>query len=109
MATGRKMGGREKGTPNKVTKTLREMILGALDAAGGQEYLTRQAEKNPTAFMTLLGKVLPTTIAGDPDNPVEVGVLSIEAHRERAREIIRQAFEPLRVDEGEPRPMKPIQ
>jgi putative NADH-flavin reductase len=32
------------------------MILGALDKAGGEEYLMRQANENPSAFMTLLGK-----------------------------------------------------
>ena len=35
--------GRTKGVPNKVTKELKEMILGALDDAGGQAYLARQA------------------------------------------------------------------
>jgi len=34
------------------------MILGALDDAGGQQYLVEQAHKNPTAFLTLLGKIL---------------------------------------------------
>jgi hypothetical protein len=38
------------------------MILGALHDAGGQRYLTQQARENPTAFLTLLGKVLPTTV-----------------------------------------------
>ena len=38
---------------------LRRMILDALHAAGGQDYLARQAEQNPVAFMGLLGKVLP--------------------------------------------------
>lgn len=51
--------GRVKGVPNKVTKELKEMILGALDDAGGQSYLARQAEDNPTAFLNLVGKVLP--------------------------------------------------
>ena len=64
--------GRKKGTPNKVTKALKDMILGALDGLGGQEYLTRQGEENPVAFMALLGKVLPTTLAGDPSNPVVI-------------------------------------
>ncbi len=59
---GRKTGGRQKGTPNKVTKALKEMILGALDDAGGQEYLAKQAGKNPAAFMTLIGKVLPQDV-----------------------------------------------
>ncbi|MBV8800984.1 MAG: hypothetical protein JO208_14405 [Alphaproteobacteria bacterium] len=36
------------------------MILGALSALGGQRWLEEQAGKNPVAFMTLLGKVLPT-------------------------------------------------
>jgi hypothetical protein len=40
------------------------MILGALNAAGGVEYLTRQAEENPGPFMTLVGKVLPLQLAG---------------------------------------------
>lgn len=64
--------GRVKGTPNKVTKQLKEMILGALDDAGGQKYLAEQAEKNPGPFLALVGKVLPMTIAGDPQNPLAV-------------------------------------
>ena len=48
------------------------MILGALDDAGGQAYLERQAEENPGPFLTLLGKVLPTTLSGDADNPLKV-------------------------------------
>jgi hypothetical protein len=51
--------GRPKGAANKVTRTLREMILGALDDAGGQAYLAEQAHHNPAAFLTLLGRVLP--------------------------------------------------
>lgn len=59
---GERRGGRQAGTPNKVTKALKDMILGALDEQGGQEYLARQAIENPTAFLTLIGKVLPTTV-----------------------------------------------
>ena len=40
------------------------MILGALDGAGGKDYLQRQAEKSPGAFLTLLGKVLPSELSG---------------------------------------------
>jgi hypothetical protein len=57
--------GRQKGTPNKVTKELKDMILGALDDAGGQEYLKRQAEANPGAFLSLVGKCLPKEIKAD--------------------------------------------
>ena len=54
--------GRPKGALNKATRELKEMILGALDDAGGQDYLARQANENPVAFLSLIGKVLPTTL-----------------------------------------------
>jgi hypothetical protein len=54
--------GRPKGVPNKANAALKDMILGALDGAGGQAYLQRQAEDNPTAFLSLIGKVLPTEL-----------------------------------------------
>ena len=48
------------------------MILAALDQAGGVDYLYRQAEESPAAFMSLIGKVLPTTLAGDSQNPLTI-------------------------------------
>lgn len=50
------------------------MILGALADVGGQEYLTQQALENPASFMTLIGKVLPTTLATEKDQPLEVKI-----------------------------------
>jgi hypothetical protein len=64
-SAGNRGKGRIKGVPNKATKALKDMILGALDDAGGQDYLRRQSIENPTAFLTLIGKVLPTTISAD--------------------------------------------
>lgn len=60
--------GRKKGVPNKSTAAVKDMILQALAESGGVKYLTTQAEKNPTAFMTLVGKVLPLDVKmGGPD------------------------------------------
>jgi hypothetical protein len=68
MAIGKKTGGRQKGTPNKTTALLKDAILRAADDAGGKDgligYLTEQAKDNPTAFLTLLGKVLPMQVEG---------------------------------------------
>lgn len=64
--------GRPKGSQNKVTRQLKDMILMALDKAGGVEYLQEQAEKSPAAFMTLVGKVLPMQVTGPGDGPVQV-------------------------------------
>lgn len=60
--------GRKKGTTNVVNKALKDMILGALDDNGGQAYLASQARENPSAFLTLIGKVLPVTLQGGGEN-----------------------------------------
>lgn len=75
MAAGRKTGGRQKGTPNKINTTLKEAILLAAEKAhpqGMTGYLTAQAVANPAAFMTLLGKVLPMQITGEGGGAVQV-------------------------------------
>jgi hypothetical protein len=66
---GRKIGGRQKGTPNKVTATLKEMILGALDQVGGESYLVEQSEINPNAFIALLGRLVPSEIKASLASP----------------------------------------
>jgi hypothetical protein len=71
--------GRPKGAPNKLTKALKDAILEASERAGGQggtvAYLQTQAIANPTAFLSLLGKVLPMQVTGPDDaegNPTEL-------------------------------------
>lgn len=81
--------GRPKGVPNKTTTLLKDAILLAAERAGGKEglvgYLLKQAkQKNTGPFMALLGRVLPTQIAGDPDNPLVVTNLTTQ---DRARAI----------------------
>lgn len=73
--TGNRGKGRPKGSPNKTTAIIKDAIIQAATNAGGGdmvEYLTQQARLNPGPFMSLLGKVLPMQIAGDPDNPVKL-------------------------------------
>ena len=62
-----------KGVPNKATKELKDMILGALDKSGGVEYLVERANdpRTASAFLSLIGKVLPMTVAGDPNSPLQ--------------------------------------
>ena len=64
-------GGRKKGTPNKQTAAVKDMVLSALGNVGGITYLERPAEQNPQAFMTLVGKVIPLQVGGDPENPMK--------------------------------------
>lgn len=67
-------GGSRKGIPNKVTSEVKQMILDALDGAGGVGYLIEQAHAKPAAFLALVGKVMPLQITGDPNNPVGLSV-----------------------------------
>ena len=66
--------GKPKGAVTKNTKALKDMILTALDGAGGAEYLERRANdpRTASAFLALIGKVLPMTIAGDAENPARI-------------------------------------
>lgn len=79
MALGKKTGGRGKGTPNKLTKTVKDSILAAFDEAGGVAYLVERAKEHPVAFMALLGKVLPiqAELSGPNGDPLAHPVLNI--------------------------------
>lgn len=68
---GERRGGRQKGTPNKLTADIKETIAAAFDEAGGKEYLVGIAKDDPRTFCTLLGKIIPTTVGGDPENPIQ--------------------------------------
>ncbi len=57
--------GRPKGVSNKTTTAVKDMVIGALNGAhpeGGMAYLIEQAGKNPKAFLTLVGKVIPLDV-----------------------------------------------
>ena len=69
MAKGRKTGGGIRG-PSKFGSDVKSMILQALSNAGGADYLQEQSAKNPAAFMTLVGKVLPLQVTGEGGGPV---------------------------------------
>jgi hypothetical protein len=64
--------GRPKGSPNKVQAAVKEMVIQALSDAGGVEYLVTQSRENPTAFLTLVGKVLPLQVSGEMEHNVKV-------------------------------------
>ena len=64
--------GKPKGAVNKNTAVIKDMILKALNDAGGPEYLLERAKdpKTAAAFLGLVGKVLPMQVIGDPENPL---------------------------------------
>lgn len=73
MAKGVKTGGGSRaGIPNKITSDVRNMVVNALNKAGGEQYLFEQAQENPKAFLTLVAKCIPANvnIGGQSDSPI---------------------------------------
>ena len=54
-----KLGGRKKGTPNKVSKGVKENFHEAFSKIGGLEALCEWAKLNPGEFYKLYAKLLP--------------------------------------------------
>ena len=76
--------GRPKGSHNKTAVTLKEAILQAADTYRGEEdkaglvgWLEKLREKEPKAFATLLGRILPLQVTGNSDadsSPIQVSI-----------------------------------
>lgn len=74
MAEGKKTGGRQKGTPNKTTKAVKDAIAEAAEALGGVDRLVDWAREDPlnerAFWATIYPKLIPLQIGGDPENPL---------------------------------------
>lgn len=75
--------GRPRGAKNKISGSIKEMILQALESAGGMDYLAAQAQANPAAFMSLLGKLVPSELRAELAGSLTVET-SFDAIMERA-------------------------
>ena len=67
------------------------MILAALAAKGGQKYLEKQADENPTAFLTLVGKIIPLQVTGKDGGPIQHQGINAPAKETREEWLARQA------------------
>lgn len=73
MAKGHKTGGRQKGTPNSVTTNAKGAIEECFQRLGGVVALEAWAKENQTDFYKVVWpKILPLTVAGDKENPLNV-------------------------------------
>ena len=75
----KRYGGRQKGVPNKFNADVKAMILQALNGAGGAAYLQRQADENPAAFMSLVGKVLPMQVTQETNANITITRIELVA------------------------------
>ena len=82
--------GRPKGSKNKLGGEVKKMIENALHRAGGEDYLLTQANKNPVAFLTLLGKILPKDVNVTGDASGQALVERLQRGRDRAAQAISE-------------------
>lgn len=69
---GERRGGRKKGTPNKVTATIKEALTTAFEKLGGTQSLVSWGQANPTEFYKLWGKLAPHDVQISTPKPVAV-------------------------------------
>ena len=85
MAKGRKTGGRKVGTPNKVTRTVREAFTEAFAIVDqGATALAVWGAENPEKFYTLATKLIPSTV----EATVTVALLPQAERDKRAAELL---------------------
>ena len=86
---GERVTGRQKGTVNKLTVSIRDAIEHAFDRLGGVSYLEHVGRSDPRTFCALLSKLLPTKLSNADGSPLlaaltELTDAQLEARTARA-------------------------
>jgi hypothetical protein len=63
-----KTGGRQPGTPNRVTTAFREAVLFVYDGLGGHAAFLQWARKNPTEYYRIASRLIPAEMRDDGGN-----------------------------------------
>ena len=65
---GQKTGGRQVGTPNKVTAIFKDAVRTVYEDIGGNEAFAAWAKENPTEFYRIAARLIPTEMASQGTN-----------------------------------------
>lgn len=88
MALGKKTGGRQKGTPNKQTKEVKQCLIDAYERLGGVDGMVewaQQSESNLGDFYKLWVRVMPAELNADMTssdgsmNPTVIKLVGVKA------------------------------
>lgn len=71
---GQRFGGRQKGTPNKITTTLKQALQDTFEKLGGVDHMFDWASAEPTEFYKIYAKTLPTEIKGQLNGEKKITV-----------------------------------
>ena len=91
---GERRGGRRKGTPNKVSGSVKEAVLETFMQLGGVTHMAEWAGKNPGDFYRILARLLPREVTGEGGAPIPVATTNLDFSDLSAEEAARayQAF-----------------
>ncbi len=89
LRPGERTVGRQKGTPNALTASIKDAIHNAFQELGGMSYLVHVGKTDPRTFCALLSKLLPTKLANADGSPLlaaltELTDAQLEARTARA-------------------------
>jgi hypothetical protein len=76
---------RTKGAIGKLNKDMKEVIHLAFERAGGVDYLVRQADANPKAFLSLIGRIVPNEVRLDVLVALDLGSAMLENEKNLQR------------------------
>jgi hypothetical protein len=79
MAPGRKTGGRQAGTANKVTTAFKTAVQIVYEDIGGHKAFADWARENPGDFYRIASRLIPTEIAStQEDRHITITIGSVE-------------------------------
>jgi len=89
LRPGERPVGRQKGTPNALTASIKDAIHNAFEELGGMSYLVHVGRTDPRTFCALLSRLLPTKLANADGSPLlaaltELTDAQLEARTARA-------------------------
>lgn len=91
MALGRKTGGRQKGTPNHITTSIKQAFQEAFEKMGGAAALVAWGVNNQTEFYKLASKLIPIDVKADVKADVTVSELSDTERKARLAALLAKA------------------
>lgn len=68
MAQGRKTGGRQAGTANRVTTAFKTAVQIVYEDIGGHKAFAEWARENPGDFYRIASRLIPTELAPSPED-----------------------------------------
>ena len=72
---GQRFGGRQKGTPNKLSTTVKDNVISVFQQLGGAKAMAEWARENPTHFYNLYAKLLPQDVHKTVEHKIPTSIV----------------------------------